>query len=145
MIYDINIHDIQTCKHINFTPFNNMMHTLMPVTSLFCRSEDWSRRPPNYFTNALIMPLLCPHYAQLSDPAVGDSSTAVQVLPKVPPEEMASSAVMPGIPTGRPTKLPVFAAMLFAWSAVAAEDSLQVGRPLNCQSTRHEWILIKYL
>jgi hypothetical protein len=75
------------------------------------------------------MPLLCPHYAQLSETEVGDNSASVQILPKVPPEETASIAVVPGIPTGRPTKLPVFAALMFAWSSTAVEESLQVKFP----------------
>lgn len=73
------------------------------------------------------MPLLCPHYAQLSEPEVGDDTAAVQILPRTPPDEEALSiAVVPGIPTGKPTKLPVFAALLFAWSSTAVEESLQV-------------------
>lgn len=72
------------------------------------------------------MPLLCPHYAQLSEPALGDNSATVHVLPQVPSEEIQSIAVVPGIPTGKPTKLPVAAALLFAWSTTAQEESVQV-------------------
>lgn len=75
------------------------------------------------------MPLLCPHYSQLSEPAVGDNSVTVQILPKMPPNETESIAVVPGIPTGKPTKLPVFAALVLAWSSIAAEDTLQVRLP----------------
>lgn len=58
---------------------------------------------------------------------MGDNSATVRILPQVPPEETQSIAVVPGIPTGKPTKLPVFAALMFAWSATAVEESVQVG------------------
>lgn len=81
---------------------------VMPPSA--CR-EDWQRRPPDHRSHMMVVPVLCPHYGHLSGPPGGP-----QACVSAPTNNVA---LVPGLPTGKPTKLPVIAALVLAWSAAA--------------------------
>lgn len=61
----------------------------------------------------MVVPVLCPHYGHLAAAAGGP--------PVAASAPTANVALVPGLPTGKPTKLPVVAVLVLAWSAAAAE------------------------
>eukprot|EP00892_Ulva_mutabilis_P005042 jgi/Ulvmu1/290/UM001_0294.1 len=83
--------------------------------------EDWQRRPPEHRSHMIVVPVLCPHYGHFA--AADDDhlpgGAAHQTAVSTPSDNVA---LVPGLPTGKPTKLPVIAALVLAWSAVAGAD-----------------------
>lgn len=67
----------------------------------------------------VVVPVLCPHYGHLAHGSGGGAAAAASV----PTDNVA---LVPGVPTGKPTKLPVLAVLVLAWSAAAAPEAAAV-------------------
>ena len=90
--------------------------------ALVCR-EDWGRSPPEEVSHLLFFPVLAPHYSQ-PDASQVPARAAGEAQTEDSADAAPNVAVVPGLPTGQQTKLPVLAVMVLAWGEPTDEHGV---------------------